>query len=108
MNIKDEKTVSWTETKKILSEKEKSRELVYEQKNALEHLRKFCKLSEKKYETMIEELKKIEKLKDRHIVSIINFLPDNQNDLRILFANDRLVLTDDDKRKILKIVKDNK
>jgi DNA-directed RNA polymerase subunit F len=57
---------------------------------------------------MIEELKKIEKLKDRHIVSIINFLPDNQNDLRILFANDRLVLTDDDKRKILKIVKDNK
>jgi len=108
MNVKDEKVVSWAEAKKILSEKEKTRELVYEQKNALEHLRKFCKLPEKKYEKMIEDLKAIEKLKERHIVSIINFLPENQNDLRVLFANERLVLNDDDKRKILKIVKDNK
>jgi len=108
MNVKDEKVVSWAEAKKILSEKEKTRELVYEQKNALEHLRKFCKLPEKKYEKMVEDLKAIEKLKERHIVSIINFLPDNQNDLRVLFANERLVLNDDDKRKILKIVKDNK
>jgi DNA-directed RNA polymerase subunit F len=74
----------------------------------LDHLRKFCKLPEKKYEKLIEDLKNIEKLKDRHIVSIINFLPDNQNDLRVLFANDRLVLTEDDKKKILKIVKDVK
>jgi DNA-directed RNA polymerase subunit F len=108
MNVKDEKVVSWAEAKKILSEKEKTRELVYEQKNALEHLRKFCKLPEKKYEKMVEDLKAIEKLKERHIVSIINFLPENQNDLRVLFANERLVLNDDDKRKILKIVKDNK
>jgi DNA-directed RNA polymerase subunit F len=108
MNIKDEKVVSWIEAKKILSEKEKNRELVYEQKNALEHLRKFCKIPEKKYEKMIEELKAMDKLKERHIVSIINFMPENQNDLRVLFANERLVLTEDDKKKILKIVKENK
>ncbi len=108
MNIKDEKVVSWIEAKKILSEKEKNRELVYEQKNALEHLRKFCKIPEKKYEKMIEELKAMDKLKERHIVSIINFMPENQNDLRVLFANERLVLTEDDKKKILKLVKENK
>lgn len=108
MNVKDEKVVSWAEAKKIISEKEKNKEFAYEQKNALDHLRKFCKLPEKKYEKIIEELKEIEKLKEKHIVSIINFLPENQNDLRILFANERLVLTDDEKRKILKIVKDNK
>ncbi len=108
MNIKDEKVVSWAESKKILSEKEKSRELAYEQKNALDHLRKFCKLPEKKQDKVMEELRGIEKLKERHIVSIMNFLPENQNELRTLFANDRLVLTEDDKKKILKIVKDNK
>jgi len=108
MNVKDEKTVSWAESKKVLSEKEKNKELVYEQKNALEHLRKFCKLPEKKYDKMLEELRRLEKLKERHIASIMNFLPENQNELRTLFANERLVLTEDDKKKILKIVKDNK
>lgn len=108
MEIKNEKTVSWLDAKKILDDKEKKRELAYEQKNALDHLRKFCKLSEKKYEKMFEELKRIEKLKDKHIVNVINFMPDNQDQLRVLFANERAVLTDDDKKKILKIVKDNK
>ena len=108
MDIKDEKVVSWLNAKKILMEKENKRELVYEQKNALEHLRKFCKISEKKYQKMFEELKAIEKLKDKHIVGIINFMPQNQEELRVLFANERAVLTDDDKKKILKIVKENK
>ncbi|MFH1237547.1 MAG: hypothetical protein V1648_04050 [Candidatus Aenigmatarchaeota archaeon] len=108
MNVKDEKVTSWTDAKKILSESEKKKELVYEQKNALDHLRKFCKLPDKKYEKIVEELRGIEKLKERHIVTIINFLPDNQNDIRVLFANDRLVLTEDDKKKIIKIIKDNK
>jgi|YelNatPaOPRAMG01_1025707.scaffolds.fasta_scaffold166318_2 DNA-directed RNA polymerase subunit F len=108
MNVKNEKLVSWFEAKKILSELEKQKELGYEQKNALEHLRKFCKLTDKKYEKILEELKSIEKLKDRHIIAILNFLPETQNELRVLFANERLVLTEDEKKKILKIVKENK
>jgi len=108
MDIKNERAVSWADAKKILMDKEKVRELVYEQKNALEHLRKFCKLSEKKYGKIVEDLRTIEKLKEKHIVGIINFLPENEEELRVLFANERVVLTDDDKKKILKIVKDNK
>ncbi|NIO21459.1 MAG: hypothetical protein GTN76_12140 [Candidatus Aenigmarchaeota archaeon] len=108
MEVKDEKAISWIDVKKILMKKEKDKELGYEQKNALEHLRKFCKIPESKAEKMAEELKKIEKLKDKHIVNILNFLPENSEDLRIIFANDRVVLTDDDKKKILKIVKDNR
>ncbi len=108
MDVRNEKTVSWFEAKKILSGKEKEKELVYEQKNALEHLRKFCKLSEKKFKTLVEELGKIEKLKEKHIVNIVNFLPETQDELRVLFANDRVVLSDEDKKKILKIVKENK
>ena len=107
MEVHDEKVTNWGEVKKILLIREKERELGYEQKNALEHLRKYCKISESKMNKMMYELKQIEKLKDKHIANIINFLPGNQEELGILFANDRIVLTDDDKKKILKIVKDN-
>ncbi|NIO22410.1 MAG: RNA polymerase [Candidatus Aenigmarchaeota archaeon] len=108
MEVNDEKAISWIEVKKILMKKEKEKELGYEQKNALEHLRKFCKIPESKAEKIVEELKKIEKLKDKHIVNILNFLPENLDDVRILFANERVVLTDEDKKKILKTVKDNR
>jgi DNA-directed RNA polymerase subunit F len=106
MEIKSEKVTNWVEAKKILMKKEK--ELGYEQKNALEHLRKFCKISEKKVKKMMEELGKLEKLRDKHIVNIINFLPENLDELRVLFAHERVVLSDEDKKKILKIVKENK
>jgi len=108
MEVSDEKAANWIEVKKILMKKEKEKELGYEQKNALEHLRKFCKLTESKAGKILEELRKIEKLKDKHMVNILNFLPENLDELRILFANERVVLADDEKKKILKIVKDNR
>ncbi|MCK5016900.1 MAG: hypothetical protein KAS32_07490 [Candidatus Peribacteraceae bacterium] len=108
MDIKNEKVISWSEAKKILSDKEKNKELVYEQKNALDHLRKFCKLPETKSKKIIEELGTMENLKERHIVGILNFLPENLDELRTLFSNDRIVLSEDDSKKIVKIVKDNK
>ena len=108
MDIKNEKVISWAEAKKILSDKEKNKELVYEQKNALDHLRKFCKLPEIKSKKIIEELSAIENLKERHVIGILNFMPENLDELRTLFSNDRIVLSDDDSKKIVKIVKNNK
>ena len=108
MDIKNEKVISWADAKKILSDKEKNKELVYEQKNALDHLRKFCKLPETKSKKIIEELSAIECLKERHVVGIINFLPENSDELRTLFSNDRIVLSEDDSKKIVKIIKGNK
>lgn len=105
MEITDEKPVSVVEVKKILEAKAKEKKLGYEQNNVLEHLRKFCKLSGKNAEQMIEGLRKIEQLKERHIMLIVNNLPEDLDDLRLLFANERANLSQDDKRKILDIVK---
>ena len=104
MNIIDEKMVSWAEAKKILEKKTKDRELGYEQKNALEHLKKFSKLSEKKAEDMIKELSKNERLKDRHIMNIVNHAPQNIDELNVLFSNEIITLSEDDKKAILKVV----
>jgi DNA-directed RNA polymerase subunit F len=106
MDIKEEKMIMWAEAKKILETKEKEGELGYEQKNALEHLRKFSKLSDKKSKDLFEELgKKIERLKDRQKINIVNMLPHDMNDLKVLFANEVISISDEDKKKILSIVK---
>ena len=105
MDVKEEKEITWAEAKKLLGSREKEKELGYEQKNALEHLRKFSKLSEKKVKEMFEELGKIERLKDRQKINIINMLPQDMDDLRVLFANEVMSLSDENKKKILSIVK---
>jgi len=104
MKILNEKPILWSEAKKILEENPE-RKLGYEQKNALEHLRKFSKLSGKNAEEMFEKLGELTKLKDRHKVNIINFLPQDLDELRILFANEIINLSEDEKKKILAIVK---
>jgi len=106
MHIKDEKFISWAEARKILEKKAgEVGELTYEQKNALEHLKRFSKLSGKKTDEITEQLRKTEKLKDRHIMSIINTMPQSQEDIKILFSNEMVELSDDDQKKILSAVK---
>ena len=108
MEVKSEDVISWGEVRRILAGKEKIKELGYEQKNALEHLRNFSKLSEAKEKKIVEELAKIERLRKKHVVGILNFLPETLNDLKTLFSSERIVLSEDDKKRIIKIIKENK
>ncbi len=105
MEILEENNITWSLAKKILEKKAKEGELGYEQKNALEHLKKFSKLSEKKVNDMVEALKKIERLKDKHIINIVNMLPEDADDIRVLFSNELINLSDEEKKQILSIVK---
>jgi len=105
MEVKTERFTTSYEAKKILKKREKETELNYEQKNAFDHLNKFCKIPEKDIAEMMELLGKIEKLQEKHIVSIIEMLPRDKDDLRLLFANERIVLSEEDSKKITDIVK---
>ena len=105
MEVKSERFVTSYEARKILKKREKDGELNYEQKNAFDYLNKFCKVPEKDIEALVQDLGKIEKLHERHIVAIVEMMPADQEDLRLLFANERAVLSDDDKEQILKAVK---
>jgi DNA-directed RNA polymerase subunit F len=105
MDIVEERFVSWSDAKKILEKKAKEKELGYEQKNALEHLRKFSKLTQKAIDAMESDLGKIERLKEKHRVAIIDMLPREDDELKMLFANEIVTISDDDKKKIISIVK---
>ena len=105
MELINEKIVGWYEAKKMLDKKAKEKELGYEQKNAQEHLAKFCKLGEKKTSELLKDLGKIEKLKERHKFYITNLLPSTQDELKALLAHEIVNLTEEDQKKILTIVK---
>jgi DNA-directed RNA polymerase subunit F len=105
MNIISEKIVPDIEAKRILENREKEGELKYEQKNALELLKKSVKLDKEKTNSLIEELAKIEKLRDRQIVSIVNFLPEDRDDLRAVLQKEYTVLTDEEINLVLETVK---
>ena len=105
MDIKEEKPIAWAEAKKALEKRAEEKELGYEQKNALEFLQKFSKVSERKAKEMAEELEKINKLKPRHIVSIINHLPQTVDELKGILAHEVLNLSEDEHKKILDIIK---
>ena len=102
-----EKLITNTEAKEILKERGKEVELGYEQKNSLDYLKKYDKLTMKKVENILEELKKITKLRERQIVGIINMMPEDNDDLRLVMEKDYSSLTDDEKKLILETVKNN-
>lgn len=105
MNIQSEEVIPDVEAKNILEARGKEGELKYEQKNALEMLRKFVKLSPDKIKALTEDLKKIEKLRDRQTVTIVNFLPEDRDDLRAVLHKEYTTLTDDEITLILETVK---
>lgn len=105
MEIISEGLIPNSKAKELLESRESEGELKYEQKNSLEILRKFVKHDSKKIDELISELKKIEKLRDRQIIGIVNFLPEDKDDLRAVLHKDYASLTDEEIDSILKTVK---
>lgn len=100
------KPVSLSEVKNILKKVEKERkELLYEQKVALEHANKFARLPAKKTEDLIKELTQLEFLQEIHAYKIADLLPTTEDDVKTIFAKERITLSENNIKKILEIVK---
>jgi DNA-directed RNA polymerase subunit F len=105
-DINEVKPVSISEVKSILKKIEKDREeLLYEQKIALEHAHKFAKLSLKTTKDLIKELLKFDFLKEIHAYKIADLLPETDDDIKTIFAKERINLSEKEIKQILDIVK---
>ena len=107
MNIVDEKVVTDVEAKDILEKREKESELKFELKNTIDVLRKFVTVEKEKIDKLVEELKAVEHLRDKHIIEIANFLPEDKDDLRVVLHKEYTNFTPEEIEKILQIVKNN-
>lgn len=105
-DTKEVKPVTISEVKNILKKVEKDRkELLYEQKIAYEHANKFARLSVKDIKDVINELKKLEFLKEIQVYKIADILPLNEEDIKAIFAKERINLSDKEIKQILDIIK---
>ena len=105
MEITNEEDVSALEAKKIMNDRKKEGDLVYEQKICTEYLDKLPKLSQVKEKEMIDELSKIAILKPRYIALIVNMLPDTEDEVAVLFSKERTNLKKEEIKQIVDIVK---
>lgn len=105
LDIISEELLPNSKAKEMLENREREGELKYEQKNSLDILRKFVKLDSEKIDSLVAELEKIEKLRDRQIISVVNFLPEDKEDLRAVLHKDYSSLTDEEIDTVLKSVK---
>jgi DNA-directed RNA polymerase subunit F len=100
----EEKFVAAAKVKEVL---EQRKELSYEQKLALEHAKEVARLSPKQAEQLIQELKALEmrKLKDEIIVKLVNLLPRDVEDLKVLLLGTKVTFKTEELEKIIEILK---
>ncbi len=101
----EKKYITLSEAKEMLEKFNEERELSYEQHLALQHAQKFGKLSPEKARELVEELKKIDVVNDYYAVKISEILPTHPDDVRAIFATDKIVLQLSQMEQILEIVR---
>jgi DNA-directed RNA polymerase subunit F len=100
------KIISLAEVKNILKKISKERkELLYEQKIALEHAEKFVKLSAKQTKELITELMKLDHVEEIQAYKIADLLPNTEDDIKAIFAKERYTPNDKEIKNILEVVK---
>ena len=102
------KLVSLAEVKNILkkiSKERKDKDLIYEQKIALEHAERFARLSAKQTKDLITELMKVEHVEEIHAYKIADILPNTEDDIKAIFAKERYTPNEKEIKMILEIVK---
>lgn len=104
IEILNEDDASIVETKRILDERKKERDLVYEQKICLEYLERVPKLTQKQAEDLAEELGKIPVMKPRYVNLVLNMLPDSEEEVEMLFSKERTNLKKEEVKQIAEIV----
>ncbi len=103
--IKSSKPLTLAEIRKILEEKESEKT-----KQVIAYAKKFCNIDEKEAKALKEELLElnIAKLKEKHIVKIIDLMPEDASDVRKIFFGEDTSLEQNEIEKILQVVTKHK
>lgn len=103
--IISEKNITQAEARDILKDREGSEELLYEQNIALSIVEKFTKISHEDATAMVGRLQEeIPRIKDEQAIKIVDMMPNDKDDLSVIFSKERVILTDDEVAIVLEIV----
>lgn len=104
-NIIEVTPVTMYRAKKIMGQTIKgTEEPIYEQKICQDYLNKLAKLSPGDGDKIVKELQKVsDKIRPEMAVKIADLLPRDEEDIRIIFAKERVVLDAEEINKIVDI-----
>jgi len=92
------------EVKELLLEENEKRELNALQKAALSHAEEFVKLSVDDTKKLVDELLALDYMDERHAVKIADILPVHPDQVRAIYAKEKIVLPPEQIKEILDIV----
>ena len=98
----DSEPIQSVKVKEILEEFSENNELTYEQNITLNHLSRFKKYSVEDSEKIIEELDEF--VKPKLAIRIVDLIPTDLSDLRLIFAKENVHLEKDEMEQILAIL----
>ncbi|MFT4884866.1 MAG: DNA-directed RNA polymerase subunit F [Natronomonas sp.] len=108
--IVDEDFLTVSEAKDILADIEaeraldEEREMPYELARAIEHVNRFSILDAEESVELVEELLELEKIDEATAYKIADLLPEDRDELRSVFAQERYSLSGDELDEVLDIV----
>ena len=75
-----------------------------EQRYALEYSKKFAKVGKRKAEEVFEKLMKVDKMKPEAAVKLIDIMPKNKEQAKLILTKERMAAGDKEAEEVLKIV----
>jgi len=103
-NIIKTEPVSGAEVKKVLDEFSNDNELNYEQNITLNHLARFKRYSPEDTEEILEKLQSEFNLRPKVAVHIVDLIPKDLADLRLIFAKEPMQIDKEEMEKILELL----
>ncbi len=96
--------VSLAEVKEMIEIRKKEGELGYEQNLTLDYCKKFAKISSDDAKALMNELLQNEKITRRQAVELIDVLPKNIEELRLIFTKEHFIMTDEELQNVLGVI----
>ncbi|MCW1301320.1 MAG: DNA-directed RNA polymerase subunit F [Candidatus Nanoarchaeia archaeon] len=102
LEVLGEEYIPVVKAKKVLEE---SKVETHEVNIALEHATKFSKLKWSEAEKLIQELKSLDlRLNEKVIVKLVDIMPYDKDDVKLILSSYKLSLKDEDVEKILEVI----
>lgn len=108
LQVINEKPLTMAELKEKLEEiKKRDKELSDRATKTHEYLNKFAHLKEKEALKLKEEILKLDipRLKEKHIIKIIDIMPKDIESIKLIFASENITIKQESLQKILDVIK---
>ncbi len=108
VEVMHETPITMAELKVYLEKaKKEKKELNFRENKVLEYLNMFAEVSEKDVQEIKKQLESlgIVRLKDRHVIKIIDLMPKDEESLKVILSGENTTLKAEDLTKIVEVIK---